>query len=131
VYAPDWFTGVGQKTGHALRHASICSHCDKQGPQNPQPNCPSDQEHNEYGVLTYHGTVDQAETTLAYRTTRARPEDDIMDEPKLVPCPECGGTGKVPLHLDNLPGPSPPLQIDCPTCGGTGLVRNPIPDPPT
>jgi hypothetical protein len=58
------------------------------------------------------------------------PEDDIMDEPELVPCPECGGTGKVPLHLDNLPGPSPPLQIDCPTCGGTGLVRNPIPDPP-
>jgi hypothetical protein len=33
-----------------------------------------------------------------------------MDEPKLVPCPECGGTGKVPLHLDNLPGPSPPSR---------------------
>jgi DNA-directed RNA polymerase subunit RPC12/RpoP len=78
---------------------------------------------NEYGVLTYHGTVGQAETRLNYRT-----ENDIMDETKLVQCPECGGTGKVPLHLDNLPGPS--LEIDCPTCGGTGLVRA-ISDPLT
>jgi hypothetical protein len=46
-----------------------------------------------------------------------------MDEPKVVQCPECGGTRKVPLlHLDNLPGPSSPLQIDCPTCGGTELT---------
>jgi CHAT domain-containing protein len=28
-----------------------------------------------------------------------------MDDPKLIPCPECGGTGKVPLRLDNLPTP--------------------------
>jgi DnaJ-class molecular chaperone len=50
-----------------------------------------------------------------------------MDDPKLIPCPECGGTGKVPLRLDSLPGPAPPLEIDCPTCGGTGLVRDPFP----
>jgi hypothetical protein len=46
-----------------------------------------------------------------------------MDDPKLIPCPECGGTGKVQLRLDNLPGPAPPLEIDCPTCGGSALVR--------
>ena len=50
-----------------------------------------------------------------------------MDDPKLIPCPECGGTGKVPLRLDNLPAPAAPLEIDCPTCGGIGLVRDPIP----
>jgi hypothetical protein len=22
-----------------------------------------------------------------------------MDDPKLIPCPECGGTGKIPLRL--------------------------------
>jgi hypothetical protein len=34
-----------------------------------------------------------------------------MDHPKLIPCPDCGGTGKVPLRLDDLPTPSPPLEI--------------------
>jgi hypothetical protein len=50
-----------------------------------------------------------------------------MEDPKLIPCPECGGTGKVPLRLDNLSAPAPPLEIDCPNCGGTSLVRDPIP----
>jgi hypothetical protein len=51
-------------------------------------------------------------------------EDDAMDEQDdLIPCPECGGTGKVPLALDNLPGPIPPSEIGCPICGGTGFVR--------
>jgi hypothetical protein len=51
-------------------------------------------------------------------------EDDAMDEQEdVIPGPECGGTGKVPLVLDNLPGPIPPLEIDCPICGGTGFVR--------
>jgi hypothetical protein len=53
-----------------------------------------------------------------------------MDDPKLIPCPECGGTGKVPLCLDNLPTPSRPLEIDCPACGGAGLVTESIPSPP-
>jgi hypothetical protein len=25
-------------------------------------------------------------------------------EPKMVPCPDCGGTGKIAPALDNLPG---------------------------
>jgi hypothetical protein len=47
------------------------------------------------------------------------------DEPKMIPCPDCGGTGKAPLPLDNLPGPKPAelIEIECPTCGGTGEVR--------
>jgi DnaJ-class molecular chaperone len=47
----------------------------------------------------------------------------MEDEPKMVPCPDCGGTGKIAPALDNLPGAIPPLEIDCPTCGGTGEVR--------
>jgi ssDNA-binding Zn-finger/Zn-ribbon topoisomerase 1 len=50
-------------------------------------------------------------------------ERSKMDEPTMVPCPECGGTGKVTVPLDNLPGATPPFQIDCPKCGGTGLIR--------
>jgi hypothetical protein len=47
-----------------------------------------------------------------------------MDEQEdMIPFPECGGTGKVPLSLDNLPGPIPSLEIDCPKCRGTGFVR--------
>jgi len=38
------------------------------------------------------------------------------DEPKMVPCPDCGGIGKIALALDNLPGAIPPP----PTCGGAG-----------
>lgn len=37
-------------------------------------------------------------------------------------CPECNGTGKVPLAIDNLPGALPPIQEDCPLCNGTGKV---------
>jgi hypothetical protein len=39
----------------------------------------------------------------------------FMEDPKLISCRECGGTGKVRLRLDSLPTPSPPLEIDCPT----------------
>ena len=46
-------------------------------------------------------------------------------EPKMITCPDCGGTGKIPAQLDNLPGPTPMLEIDCPTCGGTGEIREP------
>jgi len=48
----------------------------------------------------------------------------MNDEPKTIPCPDCGGTGKIP-SLDNSPGPAVPEQImiECPTCGGTGEVR--------
>jgi DnaJ-class molecular chaperone len=76
------------------------------------------------------GDADKRRSMACQRRIK-RAEDDVMDEPKLIPCPECGGTGKVPLPLDNLPGPTPPIEIDCPTCGGTGLVRDPIPDPPS
>jgi DnaJ-class molecular chaperone len=51
--------------------------------------------------------------------------DPIDDEPKMIPCPDCGGTGKIPASLDNLPGPTPFLEIDCPTCNGTGAIRQP------
>jgi hypothetical protein len=55
--------------------------------------------------------------------------DNVMDEADdIIPCPECGGSGKVPLRLDNLPGPAPPLEIDCPKCGGTGFIRT-VPSP--
>jgi DnaJ-class molecular chaperone len=49
----------------------------------------------------------------------------MNDEPKTIPCPDCGGTGKQPIPLNNLPGPVAPEQmmIECPTCGGTGEVR--------
>jgi DnaJ-class molecular chaperone len=47
----------------------------------------------------------------------------MAEEDDIIPCPECGGTGKVPLILDTLPGPIPPLEIDCPKCGGTGFIR--------
>jgi DnaJ-class molecular chaperone len=47
------------------------------------------------------------------------------DEPNTIPCPDCGGTGKIPAALDNLPGPTPFLEIDCPTCNGTGQIRQP------
>ena len=33
----------------------------------------------------------------------------------------------VPLRLDNLPGPTPPIEIDCPECGGTGLIQTKAP----
>jgi DnaJ-class molecular chaperone len=47
------------------------------------------------------------------------------DEPKTILCPDCGGTGKIRARLDNLPGPTPFLEIDCPTCNGTGQIRQP------
>ena len=50
-------------------------------------------------------------------------EDAMGEQDDIIPCPECGSTGKVPLVLDNMPGPTPPLQIDCPKCGGTGFIR--------
>jgi hypothetical protein len=28
----------------------------------------------------------------------------MENEPKMVPCPDCGGTGKIAPALDNLPG---------------------------
>jgi DnaJ-class molecular chaperone len=49
------------------------------------------------------------------------------DQDDIIPCPECGGTGKVPLRLDNLSGPTPPLEIDCPKCGGTGFIGTKAP----
>jgi endogenous inhibitor of DNA gyrase (YacG/DUF329 family) len=53
----------------------------------------------------------------------------MNDKPKTIPCPDCGGTGKAPLPLDNLPGPTPPemIEIECPTCGGTGELREDSP----
>jgi hypothetical protein len=36
--------------------------------------------------------------------------------------PECNGTGKVALVIDNLPGAIPTFQEDCPLCNGTGKV---------
>jgi DnaJ-class molecular chaperone len=56
------------------------------------------------------------------RVIAMNPSDD---EPKTIPCPDCGGTGKIPARLDNLPGPTPFLEIDCPTCNGTGRIREP------
>ena len=47
------------------------------------------------------------------------------DEPRMIPCPDCGGTGKIPAPLDNLPGPTPLLEIDCPTCDGAGELPEP------
>jgi hypothetical protein len=58
----------------------------------------------------------------------AMPEPNMIsmmdDEPKTIPCPDCGGTGKVP-SLDNSPGPTVPEQImiECPMCRRTGEVR--------
>jgi predicted RNA-binding Zn-ribbon protein involved in translation (DUF1610 family) len=47
-----------------------------------------------------------------------------MDDQDIIPCPECGSTGKVPLLFDNMPGATPALEIDCPKCGGTGFIRS-------
>jgi hypothetical protein len=71
-------------------------------------------------------TTAKAEDAPSHDVDTANPakmERSEMDEPNLILCPECGGTGKVPLRLDNLPGPTPPLDIDCPKCGGTGQIR--------
>jgi hypothetical protein len=54
--------------------------------------------------------------------------DPSDDEPKMIPCPDCGGTGKIPAKLDNLPGPTPFLEIDCPTCNALDSSASRIAD---
>lgn len=36
------------------------------------------------------------------------------EEPEMVPCPDCGGTGVITDEDGN--------EVECPTCGGTGEV---------
>ena len=46
-----------------------------------------------------------------------------MSDQRTIPCPECGGTGKIATNVDNLPTPlATPLEIECPLCGGTGEI---------
>ena len=37
-------------------------------------------------------------------------------------CPDCDGTGVVRPPEDQLPGSMSPPDVPCPTCGGTGRI---------
>jgi hypothetical protein len=49
------------------------------------------------------------------------PEPEPEEEPVLVPCPSCQGTGQV-LAPDQ-PGPGNPVTLNCQTCLGSGLLE--------
>ena len=46
--------------------------------------------------------------------------EDPEEEARL--CPDCDGTGVVRPPEDQLPGPMEPPDVPCPTCGGMGRI---------
>ena len=56
----------------------------------------------------------------AHRREGAPVMEDPEEEARL--CPDCDGTGVVRPPEDQLPGPMEPPDVPCPTCGGMGRI---------
>lgn len=63
--------------------------------------------------------IAQHRTRLKVLTAR---EDELLGliEPKLIPCPGCGGYGTIRLRL--VIG-APTVRAECPECGGTKTIK--------